>query len=718
MAEPDKRQVGEGSDNYGEAAKQMANAAKQVGKESAKQAAAAGTKAVANASAAVVQASVEGGKAAAQIAAGTAAGGPWGAILSAAWALRHTLFKVLVCICLFFLLIIVMIVSLPSIILNSVFGLDGTPVDMENPVTIQQSYDDMAASISTVVQDGYTLSLEKVEQIIADGGYDYDLSMESLINYAQSSSGYDVSYILAAYSASLGQKSTSEADMLSKLDAVADDMFPVTSAEKEVELTVPLTYSTYREVTVTVVTSRSQTGTINGVPQYRYTTESRTYYEPDGTVTTTEPVTVPAFNEVTVSVPVYSEGSISGMKDATYYTAAGEETLTPDTEIIKYVECTIHPFDQSVILDAFSIDPSAIYDQFQITYREAIQNMANALKMTLYGTLGSGDTVALTDAELIAFVNQQNCNATRKHILTTALSLVGKVPYFWGGKSAAGWNDEWNTPKLVTASGSSTSGTIRPYGLDCSGFTDWVYKTALGVSLYEGTWNQWDNTYAITESELLPGDLGFMAEPGTVPVNHVLIYAGKGENGEQMWVHCASGTGVVLNSPDYVTQYRRPSNVDFEASVPSISTGTGTRQGNPAVAEIALSQVGNVGGEIYWRWYGFNSRVEWCACFVSWCYAKAGATEPKFSGCTSGGMGWFQSHGQWADRNYTDIAPGDAIFFDWDGSGDADHVGIVVGVENGTVYTVEGNSSGDMCRYNSYPLGSSVIRGYGLMLWN
>ncbi len=718
MAEPDKRQVGEGSDNYGEAAKQMANAAKQVGKESAKQAAAAGTKAVANASAAVVQASVEGGKAAAQIPAGTAAGGPWGAILSAAWALRHTLFKVLVCICLFFLLIIVMIVSLPSIILNSVFGLDGTPVDMENPVTIQQSYDDMAASISTVVQDGYTLSLEKVEQIIADGGYDYDLSMESLINYAQSSSGYDVSYILAAYSASLGQKSTSEADMLSKLDAVADDMFPVTSAEKEVELTVPLTYSTYREVTVTVVTSRSQTGTINGVPQYRYTTESRTYYEPDGTVTTTEPVTVPAFNEVTVSVPVYSEGSISGMKDATYYTAAGEETLTPDTEIIKYVECTIHPFDQSVILDAFSIDPNAIYDQFQITYREAIQNMANALKMTLYGTLGSGDTVALTDAELIAFVNQQNCNATRKHILTTALSLVGKVPYFWGGKSAAGWNDEWNTPKLVTASGSSTSGTIRPYGLDCSGFTDWVYKTALGVSLYEGTWNQWDNTYAITESELLPGDLGFMAEPGTVPVNHVLIYAGKGENGEQMWVHCASGTGVVLNSPDYVTQYRRPSNVDFEASVPSISTGTGTRRGNPAVAEIALSQVGNVGGEIYWRWYGFNSRVEWCACFVSWCYAQAGATEPKFSGCTSGGMGWFQSHGQWADRNYTDIAPGDAIFFDWDGSGDADHVGIVVGVENGTVYTVEGNSSGDMCRYNSYPLGSSVIRGYGLMLWN
>lgn len=94
-----------------------------------------------------------------------------------------------------------------------------------------------------------------------------------------------------------------------------------------------------------------------------------------------------------------------------------------------------------------------------------------------------------------------------------ALSLVGRVPYFWGGKSAPGWNEEWNTPKLVTAAGSSSTGTIRPYGLDCSGFTEWVYQTALGVTLYDGSWNQWDATHAISEDELLPGDLGFMAVP-------------------------------------------------------------------------------------------------------------------------------------------------------------------------------------------------------------
>lgn len=463
MAEPDKRQIGDGSDNYGEAAKQMAKAAKEAGIETAKQAAVKGAEAGANAAAATVQAGVEGGKAVAEIAAGTAAGGPWGAILSAAWAMRHTLFKILVCICLFFLVIIVLIVSLPSVVTNSVFGLDGSMVDMENPTTLLESYNHLAADISAVVEEGYDAALAKVEQIIEDGGYDYDLSMDALINYAQGSAGYDVSYILAAYSASLQQRNTGKEDMLAKLRSVADSMFPVAFVEKESEQIVPFTYATYRPVTVTVVTSKTQTGTINGVPQYRYTTARRTYYEPDETITTSEPVNVAAYTPVVVSVPIYSGGRITGTRSETYYEQDGNETLTPETEVVKYVECTIQPFDNSVIIRAFGIDPSATYDQFKITYGEAIQKMANALKMTLYGTLGNGQMVPLTDAELIAFVNAQSCSPMRKHILTTALSLVGKVPYFWGGKSAPGWNDAWNTPRLVTSAGSPTTGTIRPF---------------------------------------------------------------------------------------------------------------------------------------------------------------------------------------------------------------------------------------------------------------
>lgn len=589
MAEEEKQQVGDGADNYGQAASQMAKAAgqsgqaaaKQAGKEAAKQAAKDGAEATANTSAAVVQAGVEGGKAVAQVAAGTAVGGPWGAILSALWALRHTLFKILVFLCLLLLLFIVMIVSLPSILMNAVFGLDGTAVDMENPVTLQESYNEMSGAVSDVVDQGYNRALEKVEQIIQDGGYDYDLSMEALINYAQSSAGYDVSYILAAYSASLQQQETSEADMVAKLEAVMDDMFPVTYEEKQQERLIPVSYTTYQAVTLTVVTSQTQTGTIDGTPQYRYTTESRTYYEPAGVQTSEEPVTTTAYNPVTVSLPVYSDGTVTGTSEATYYEAAGSVTLNPETEIIRYVECTIHPFDESVIIDAFGIDEDATYDQFGITYAEAIDNMAKALKMTLYGAASSGEAVELTDAELIAFVERQNCNATRKYILSTGLSLVGKVPYFWGGKSGPGWNEEWNTPKVVTAEGSSSTGTIRPYGLDCSGFTTWVYNTALGVNIGAGTSGQYPNTVAISEDELLPGDLGFLAESDGSGWNHVLMFAGYSETGERMWVHCSSGSGVILNTPSYDSTIvlRRLTNVDYDAPVPE--TGTGGITGEP-----------------------------------------------------------------------------------------------------------------------------------------
>ncbi len=576
MAEPEKQQFGDGRDNYAGAARQLSDALQQAGQTGTRQA-------VSNGVAALVQSGIKSGKAVSEIAAGTAAGGPWGAILSAAWSLRHTLFKILACLCVLLLIFVILIVSIPSVVLNGVFGLNGSIVDMDNPMSMMQSYEEMSAEVSAAVDRGYQVALERVDQLIQDGGYDYELSIESLIDEAKSASGFNAAYVLAAYSASMLQQGTSADDMTAKLDAVAEQMFPISSEEKEKERVIPLTYTTYREVTVTVVYGQTFIGIVNGQMQFRYDVAVRGgYYEPDGSITTLEPVTTTAYRAEDVTVPVYTDGRISGTTSATYYVPDGTETLTPSTETVVYLECTIHPFDQDVVLDAFGIDPDAPYDNFGITYGEAISNMATALQKTLYGAQGGsqgGESVPLTDEELIAFVERQNCNETRKHILSTALSLVGKVPYFWGGKSDAGWNDEWNTPKVVTATGSSATGTILPYGLDCSGFTDWVFKTAMGVSIKAGSWNQWDNSYAITEAELLPGDLGFMAVPGTVPVNHVLIYAGENEDGAHMWVHCTSGSGVVLNSPDYVSYYRRPINADYDAPVLS---GTGLQTTEPS----------------------------------------------------------------------------------------------------------------------------------------
>lgn len=133
------------------------------------------------------------------------------------------------------------------------------------------------------------------------------------------------------------------------------------------------------------------------------------------------------------------------------------------------------------------------------------------------------------------------------------------------------------------------------------------------------------------------------------------------------------------------------------------------------IVTVALSQVGNVGGQPYWSWYGFDSRVEWCACFVSWCANECGYIDagiiPKYAGCVNG-VQWFRDRGQWADGSY-EPSPGTIIFFDWEGDGVTDHTGIVQRCENGTVYTVEGNS-GDTCRTKTYPVGSSVIYGYGI----
>ena len=143
----------------------------------------------------------------------------------------------------------------------------------------------------------------------------------------------------------------------------------------------------------------------------------------------------------------------------------------------------------------------------------------------------------------------------------------------------------------------------------------------------------------------------------------------------------------------------------------------GITGGDGEIVTVALSQVGNTGGAPYWSWYGFNSRVEWCACFVSWCYGQMGLSEPRFAACQSQGIPWFTSHGQWGARGYENIAPGDAIFFDWDLDGSADHVGLVIGRDESRVYTVEGNS-GDACKIKSYPLDYACIKGYGLMNWN
>ena len=175
--------------------------------------------------------------------------------------------------------------------------------------------------------------------------------------------------------------------------------------------------------------------------------------------------------------------------------------------------------------------------------------------------------------------------------------------------------------------------------------------------------------------------------------------------------------GFNQEQKDYLTELLQDKNNSLWSSALY-----GITASDDQIVTVALSQIGNVGGEPYWSWYGFGSRVEWCACFVSWCANECGYIDtgviPKFAGCVNG-VQWFKDRGQWMDGSAEPV-PGMIIFFDWDNKGSSgpqdglsDHVGIVQKVENGIVYTVEGNS-GDSCRVNQYTVGHYEILGYGI----
>lgn len=172
------------------------------------------------------------------------------------------------------------------------------------------------------------------------------------------------------------------------------------------------------------------------------------------------------------------------------------------------------------------------------------------------------DTIPLSQTEYAEYVNSIS-DPDRKALIETGFSILGKVGYFWGGKSAAGWNDSWGNQKLVTSPGSRSTGTYRPYGLDCSGYVDWCYKTAgIGDMLSKGgTGWQWGQSYEITADDLLPGDLVFQ-HVGSSAENHVGLYVGTDVDGNRLYLHCAGSSGVVINSYSGFQYFRRVSALD------------------------------------------------------------------------------------------------------------------------------------------------------------
>lgn len=252
MAEPDKQQIGDGSDNYGTAAKNVGEAFQRAGKNAVKKTAEKGAEATVNVTAHTVKAGVKAGKAVSEIAAGTAAGGPLGSIISAAWSMRHTLFKILICICLAVLLIIMTVVVIPDILIHNIKNVFSP--DEKRSSVIQESYMDLAAVVTASVEQGRKHANDEVERIISDGGYDRELSLAHVSDLSVSTKEHDICYILAAYSVATEANDVSRENLVYRLNQATDRMFPVSYEAREIRRTVT-DGDTQREETVYYIAS-------------------------------------------------------------------------------------------------------------------------------------------------------------------------------------------------------------------------------------------------------------------------------------------------------------------------------------------------------------------------------------------------------------------------------------------------------------------------------
>ncbi|MGO5114557.1 NlpC/P60 family protein [Candidatus Avoscillospira sp. LCP25S3_F1] len=234
-------------------------------------------------------------------------------------------------------------------------------------------------------------------------------------------------------------------------------------------------------------------------------------------------------------------------------------------EVSWYVQTIEHEDDTETILHITITSKKAtempdIY-HFSKSQREALTEVLKPeyaqMLAELVGTYGG--EVSLDEAQIRAMLAAmpKDVSAQRKAVVEKAYSLLGKVNYFWGGKSSAiGWDSRWGTPTRVTAPGSRSTGTVRPYGLDCSGFVDWVFNNSLGYVMGHGGGAASQHGYCkpISWSEALPGDLVFY--PGD---SHVGIFVGKDESGSPLIIHCASSqNNVVLTGLQGFTSIGRP----------------------------------------------------------------------------------------------------------------------------------------------------------------
>lgn len=253
---------------------------------------------------------------------------------------------------------------------------------------------------------------------------------------------------------------------------------------------------------------------------------------------------------------------IETVKEKKTYTTTNKkgEKITKTKTITKNIK--------TIYIDCLSSEEIATIYNFDKTQLRVIEEMK---KSGIVAFVGNNTSITTLNKEQIAEIKEllpEDLSIEREKIIETACSILGKVNYFWGGKSTAiGWDKRWGQLMTVTSKGSPTTGSKRPFGLDCSGYVTWVFINmgipveSINETIGQGTTQQWNLSNNISENLVLPGDLAFLAVPGTQKVNHIGIVMGKDKKGSILVAHCASGANnVVVTTAESVgfMYYRRP----------------------------------------------------------------------------------------------------------------------------------------------------------------
>lgn len=550
--------------------------------------AASGAAASAGASAAASSAASAAGSAAgsgavasAAAAAGTAVGGPAGTAIGAAvGSLIKPIAKALAVLCMGLIFMLVIYASFPSImfksfsekiqeiigdnvVLSTVYDFATGIVNFitqsgeEKPA---ESYQDTGATsreqLTQIVQDGYAKVYDKAVKEAISKGYDETLTKAhiSLENDVEA----NAAYLQAVYSIQTPQDKQSVADLLAKAGNIT--YYTYTMVEKIQTVKIPQSLKEYKAVVLSVPAKDDITKTVK-----------KTFYIETGSHTITEDTEDYIYTEIKLE----SEDALEGV---TYYERSRDkEKIVLKTKEIKYGEIHITQEQELGINQYFNFDRNAKYmdsttgsvitngqwaDMLAANYDMAIpkKDTTGAVSGEYRGTYGYQKMDPLTEAQITEILNNLNCSNNRKYLISNALHLVGRVPYFFGGRTSAGWDDTWGQSKIITAAGNEKQpvGSSWPNGLDCSGFVSWVYKTTFGgnpmgdtdtTGIGAGTY-----TVRIDKSLLLPGDI-------VLRDGHTGIFLGYDANGNMLVIHEAGTYNGCVMGPSNFTSYWRCKNI-------------------------------------------------------------------------------------------------------------------------------------------------------------